>query len=274
MPDSKARTVFVVSDSTGETAMRALSVALEQFPGVPVDRQVLAQVRTPAEIARAVHAARESNGLLLFTLADEHLRQTAHTAAEKEKVLAVDLLDTLLQKLEVLLQVEPIQIPGHPYDPMYFDRIKAYDFATKHDDGKNPDGLLVADVVIIGLSRSGKTPLCRMLAEHRICAGNVPVVRVDALPEQLYAVERERVYALVMQPQRLSELRASRMDREGTHLPDYIDVDAIREEVRMFNQLVARHPGWTKMDVTRLGVEEAAATIRRQHEKRFPPTAK
>lgn len=265
------RPVYLFSDATGETGARALRVALEQYPGTLVVEHMMPQVRTAAEIAQIIHAAAETGGFVVFTLADEYLRKTAHTAATELHVIAIDLLGPLLSGLEKWLGTEPRQQPGHPYDPTYFGRMKAFDYVTRHDDGKNPAGLGDADVVILGLSRTGKSPLCRMLAEHRIHAANVPIVPSVSLPPQIGDVDPRRVYVLTMHANRLAELRTSRASNlSAASTGSYTDRDAIRADVRHVQGLLATNPGWTSIDVTRTSVEEVASGIRRTHNERFP----
>ena len=264
------RLVYVISDATGETASRALRVALEQFPGEITQEHRISNVRTPAEIAQIVHSAAETGGLVVFTLADEYLRQTAYTAAEEHKVVAIDLLRELIPALATWLGEEPRQVPGHPYDVLYFERLKAYDFASRQDDGKNPGGLPESDVVVLGVSRTGKSPVCRALAEHRVHAANVPIVLEVPLPAQLEQVDPKRVFVLKIASDRLMQLRSSRISSlgAGTSIP-YAGRDTVREEMLLVTRLLTQHPDWTGIDVTKASVEEIASTILKLIESRF-----
>lgn len=266
------RPVYIFSDATGQTAAQTVRVALEQFPGVLVHEHLMPHVRTPAEIAQIVFGAAQSQGIVVFTLVDEFLRKTAHTVAKEQGVIAIDLLEPLLNGFEKWLGTEPRQQPGHPYDPMYFERMKAFDFVTLHDDGKHPEGLHAADVVVLGLSRSGKSPVCRMLAEHRVCAGNVPIVPTAPLSEHIEKLDPRRVYVLRVDAQRLLDVRANRLSHLGAaDSGPYTDRDEVKQEGRFLERLIASHAAWTVVNATRMSVEEVASEILKKHRERFPP---
>jgi len=261
-----AHRVFILSDSTGETAERVFIVGAEQFPNADIELTRVRDVRTPAQVAQVFHAAAQVNGIVLFTLADQYLRRTALVAATEHNVPAVDVFGPVVSGLGELLGREPLQQPGHPYDPAYFERLRAFDFVTQHDDGKRPEGLTTADVVILGLSRTGKSPLCRMLAEHRIKAANVPIVPGPLLTPFIDSVDPARVFVLRMAIDRLIEVRRVRMNGHGVaEESDYTNRASVREEMQFVTRLLDAHPGWTPLDITRVSIEEVVNAIRGQY---------
>lgn len=270
------RTAFVMSDSTGETADRVLQVVLEQFPGINVRDQRVPNVKSPAMIADVMHAAHDVGAFVIYTIADPHLRATAHTAASELGVQTLDLFGALLPPLGAWLDMKPVGKPGHPYDEKYFRRLDAIRFTQRHDDGKLPHELHLADVVVLGLSRVSKTPVCKMLAEHRISAANVPIVPVVPLPDDLNRVDPRRVYVIHKDVRRLVEVRKTRFSEDdgkaefGSYTGDYTDVGCVRDEVNHVLKLLASHSDWTRIDLTRRNVEDAASLILAEHRKRFP----
>lgn len=272
MPKTTSRPIYVFSDSTGETASRAVSVALEQFQGIDTVEHRIPDVRTPAKIAQIMHAAAETRAIVVYTLVNEELRMTARTAAEGLGVIAVDLFEHLVPALSKWIGKEPLHRPGHPFDNAYFARIRAIDFAALHDDGKNHHELKDAEIVLLGLSRTQKTPACWMLAEHRILAANVPIVPNVELPAELDAIDPQRIFVLKMGIDRLTEVRSSRITRLGISAAGaaYVDREAIRDEVLYATRLLTRHPEWTAIDVTRSSVEETAARVMSMYRERFP----
>lgn len=265
-----SRMAYVVSDTSGETASRALDVALQQFDGIEVVENRIPHLRTPAQIAQVMHAARENNGIVFYTLVDASLRDTARIASEECGVVAVDLMAPLLSAISTWLHTEPLYRPGHPHDEKYFARLQALDFAAHHDDGKKPHKLKDADVVILGLSRVSKTPVCTMLATHRVLAANVPIVPGVPLPEELDHVDANRVFVLHKSARRLVEVRGTRLPHLGTSQATdaYVDEEAVRTEVMHVLRLLDAHPGWTRIDMNRSGVEDAAAKILQLHRSR------
>ena len=268
---SVRRTIFIVSDASGERASAMVSVLLEQFRNVSVTEQRFPEVRTPAQIAQIMHAAAKTHALVVYTLVGEGMAETAKTAADGLGIIAVNLFEQLLPSVSQWLGAQPSRNPGHAFDEKYFARLEAIFFAQRNDDGKNLQDLLKADVVVLGLSRTGKTPVCRALADHRVLAANIPIVPGISLPTELQEVDPRRVYVLQMGLDRLLAVRSSRLNSLGMDAGAvYVDRDAIRAEVLAVTRLLTLHPEWARIDVTRCGVEEAAAMIMAKHQERFP----
>jgi len=265
------RIIYIVSDASGERASNLILGALEQFSDVTTVERRCPDVRLPAEIARITHAAAKEDAMVVFTFAREDMRATARTAAEGLGVPYIDLFEPVIPALEKWLGKEPRNRPGHVFDKKYFNRIAAIDFATAHDDGKRVSELEKAEVVVLGASRSSKSPVCLTLASHRIFAANVPIVPNVDLPPIVNTIDPRRVYVLKIALDRLIEVRKRRLDRLGAGENDpYVDRDSVKEERRRINRLLADHPGWTPVEVTHRGIEETAALIMAKHQEKFP----
>jgi regulator of PEP synthase PpsR (kinase-PPPase family) len=267
----ETRTFYIVSDASGEAASYLVSRALEQYAGSTVEQR-FPNVGNETQIAQIMHAAEEVGAMVMFTFGDESMRATARTAAEGRGVMYVDLFDPLMAKIGQWLGKEPRNRPGHAYDTKYFERLKAFDFYSNHDDGKRIDELGKADIVIIGLSRASKSPVCRQLADHRIKAANIPIVPGVELPVELDKVDPQKVYILRIGLERLLTVRQSRTNVHSPESGDpYVDRECVKEEIIRVNRLIARQKDWTAIDVTNRNVEETAAMILSSHQKRFPP---
>lgn len=264
-------TIFVVSDASGERASQLVAVLLEQFQNASVNEQRFPKVRTPAQIAQIMHAAAEAHALVVYTLVGEGMAETARIAAAGCGVLAVNLFEHLMPTFAQWLGEEPLRSPGHAFDEKYFARMEAIDFAQRCDDGKSIHELTKANIVVLGLSRTSKTPVCRALAEHRILVANIPIIPIVPLPVELEQVDPRRIYVLAMGLTRLLEIRASRLNNLGMDAGKaYVDREAVRTEVLFITRLLTQHPEWMRIDVTRSSIEETASIIMATHQTRFP----
>jgi regulator of PEP synthase PpsR (kinase-PPPase family) len=213
-------------------------------------------------VAPVFAQAADAKALVFYSFVKDRMREAAKESAEHFGVFAVDVIGGPMQIVGQWLQMEPSHKPGRVLDKQYFTRIEALAFAQKHDDGQRPEDLPLADVVLLGLSRSGKTPLMHMLADHGLRAANIPLVTEVPPPEQLSLVEPNRVFLLRIQPERLRSIRMQRLKKLGLdESSPYVNPRLIQEEVRMIERLHADHPEWRTVDMTRRAVEEAAGEI-------------
>ena len=257
--EKKERFVFIVSDSSGETASRAIKAALELFHGSRVTELRFPGVRTVKEIEEIVHEAASRSGFVLYTLADGSHREALRHIAQQNKVVAVDLFKELIPALSEYLHVEPAHHPSHEED---LRRLHAMEFFRKQEDGQNPDGLLKAEFVVIGLSRMTKTPVCMRLADNGFLAANVPLALEVTPPAELFRVPAGQVFVLTMQPGRLRQYRLQRISKLGVGDDDpYVDPQMIARETEHVRRLAAANPRWRVIDVTHRQVEETAAEI-------------
>lgn len=259
--------IYVLSDSTGETAERVVRAALSQFGGSDVRIVRLAKVCNQQEVQQAVATVTEDEGLLVYTLVDSSLAVAVHTIAEEHGLMAFDLLSPLLHSLSIFLGTVAQSTPGllHQIDTDYFRRMEAVNFTVKHDDGQENRGLVKADLVLVGVSRSSKTPLSMYLANKGYKVANVPLVKGIDPPEELEAIDPSKVVGLLISPKRLVEIRTSRLVNMGQSMKNsYADYEKVEDEIAFCRQYYRRHPGWLIIDVTCKSVEESASEILRR----------
>jgi len=268
-PRSADRHVFVVSDATGETAEKVVLAALSQFETGNVILTRRQDIRTEPQVAALLKEAAEKDALIVYTIISPKLRALLQRRADRQKVPAVDLMGSLLTQLEAHLNRSPLSQPGllHRIDEDYFRRIDAVDFTVKHDDGQNPQTLREADVVLVGISRTTKTPLSIYLAREGWKVANVPLVYGIEPPEELLAMDPRRIVGLIIDPQRLVQIRKARVRhlpvKSGTAI-EYADMDYVMKEMAYSQSLFAQHPEWIVLDVTGRAVEELANEIVRR----------
>lgn len=263
------RHLFVVSDATGETAEKVVLAALSQFETVNVILTRLQDIRTEPQVASLLKEAAEKDALIVYTIISPKLRALLQRRAARQKVPAVDLMGSLLTQLETHLNRSPLSQPGllHRIDEDYFRRIDAVDFTVKHDDGQNPQTLQEADIVLTGISRTTKTPLSIYLAREGWKVANVPLIYGIEPPVELLQMDPKRIVGLMIDPQRLVQIRTARI----RHLPvksgmaiEYADMDYVMKETAYSKELFAQHPEWIILDVTGRAVEELANEIVRR----------
>jgi hypothetical protein len=257
-----------VSDATGATAENVALAALVQFPSPRVTVQRRGKVRTIRQVRAVVEQAAQSDGaLILYTLVSAELRRAMIAAARRHGVEAVDLLGPVLGRLMVRLHEEPLRRPGafkhqlraHPRE------IEAVEFAVRHDDGRQTEGLDTAEIVLVGVSRTMKTPTTLYLAYRGWLVANVPVHPDLTPPHAFEGLPPERVFCLLMAPARLQELRAARATAMNMPLEPYASLEQIRRELLHSEQLALEH-GWRQIDVSGKSVEEVAREIVLLHE--------
>ncbi|MBM4365738.1 MAG: kinase/pyrophosphorylase [Deltaproteobacteria bacterium] len=259
------RPLFIVSDSTGDTATRVTRAALRQFEEhakVPV--QVFPNVSDKATLERILKAAALQGAFVVTSLVSAEQRAFAHELAKAYRILQVDVIGSLLTGLSGWLGEEPQSLPGllHKTDAEYFKRIEAVEFTVKLDDGKDPRMLTQADIVLVGVSRTSKTPLSVFLAYKGYKVANVPIVLDHDPPRELWNVEPRRVFALTIDPESLQHIRRQRLRtmrlREGS---SYGDLGYILAELEYAEQIFRRNRQWPVINVTRRAVEETAQII-------------
>lgn len=270
--------VHLISDSTGETVTTVARAAVSQFEDVTPVEHVWFFVRTPVQLEKVLTLIEALPGLVLFTLVSVELR---HALAERCRSLGlpcVAVIDPVMGALSQLVGSAGRPQVGrqHAMDEGYFTRIEAMNFAMRHDDGQWADELEEADVVLVGVSRTSKTPTCVYLANRGVKAGNVPLV--SDLP-QLAVLERlvrPLVVGLTIHAEALVHIRRNRQNMMGLgtgeerYGNEYADLDRVREELVMARRLFARM-GWTEIDVSRRSVEETAASIYQLLQSRAHP---
>lgn len=256
-------TVYLVSDATGETMTSVVRACLVQFREVPVAQRRFWFTRTIGQVERIIEEIRQNPGLVIFTLVDGTIRRVLEDRCRELGVPSISLLDPAMEAMSKAFNAERLQEPGlqHILDDEYFNRIDAMHFSLALDDGRAVDRLKEADVILVGVSRTSKTPTCMYLANQGIKAANVPLVPGVSPPKELMALKDKLIVGLTSDPRRLSDIRVNRLrlmqENEST---DYADLDAVEREVVEARRLYQRM-GWMVIDVTRRSIEEVSSTI-------------
>lgn len=263
--------LHLVSDSTGETLQSITKAALVQFESANPTEHVWSMTRTVRQLDDILDSIEKNPGLVLFTLVNTEMRQILEKGCRKMKVQCVSILDPVMASLSQHLGEESRQLPGrqHMLDQEYFARIEALNYTMAHDDGQMPDGLEEADIILVGVSRTSKTPTSFYLSHRGIKTANVPIVVDCPLPPQLFEVSAPFVVGLTTSPDRLSQIRKNRLlSLKETNDTAYVDIERIKEEVLLARKLCTKQ-GWPVIDVSRKSVEETAAQIITLYNKRM-----
>jgi regulator of PEP synthase PpsR (kinase-PPPase family) len=260
------RPIFVLSDATGETAEKVVRAALLQFSNVPVNLRMYTRVRLEAEMRSIIHRAKQTHALLVFTVVSTAHRELLRRLCDEENVDSVDLIGTLMAKLTSYLGAQPKGVPGllHALSDEYFRRVEAVEFTVRNDDGREPRNLPKADLVLIGISRTSKTPLSTLLAQKGLKVANVPLVLGIEPPAELFQIDQEKIFGLTIKAESLLQIRQARLKHLG--MPSdtsYGQRDHIAQEIAFAQSLFRQHPAWPVLDITGKAVEETAADILR-----------
>ncbi len=283
MTASEHNPIYVVSDSTGETAERVVRAALLQFPEHRVRVRLFTRVRDTAAADDVIGRAAEAGAMIVFTLVAPELREYFHEKANERKIEAVDVIGALIHKVGGFLEAQPINVPTAtlPLSEEYFRRVEAIEFAVKSDDGKEPRNFRKADLVLVGVSRTSKTPLSTYLAGRGLRVANIPLVLGVQPPKELFEVPEERVVALTIGIDKLLEIRKQRLSQLGMPTDaNYGLRDHVRAELEFAHDLFRQHPAWQVVDVSGRAIEETATIILemykdsedRRHHTHPPPT--
>jgi regulator of PEP synthase PpsR (kinase-PPPase family) len=266
MPDTGYFHLHLVSDATGETLITVARAAAAQYANVSPVEHLYPMVRSKKQLEHVLAEIGESPGLVLYTLLEEDLIQALEKKCRQLGLPCMSVLGPILRLFQSYLGAETIHRAGaqHVLNAEYFQRIDALNYTMMHDDGQHPEGLEDADVVLIGVSRTSKTPTSIYLANRGIKTGNVPLVPGVPLAPQVEALKHPLVVGLYASPERIVQIRENRLLGLRAHREDdqYIDKAAVAEEVSFSRRLCARH-NWPTIDVTRRSIEETAAAVMR-----------
>ena len=256
--------LHLVSDSTGGTLFSVAKACLAQFDGVEVEQHFWPLVRDDLQLQTVVAGIAAKPGIVLYTMVDENLGRMLETHCRGLSLPAVSVLTPVMQTMSDFFHVKSKAEPGlqHKLTREYFARMDAVDYALYHDDGQRSDqDLAKADVILVGVSRTSKTPTCIYLANRGVKAANVPYVPGVIFPSGVLELSRPLFVALTAAPERLIEIRRNRLAHLGQkEETDYLAHDKVHDEVRDARRFYAQQ-GWPVIDVTRRSVEETAAEI-------------
>ena len=255
--------LHLISDATGETLHAVAKAALAQFEGVSVQEHSYTLVRSDRQLSRAIDFIREHPGLVLFTLVNQELRGELLSQCARLAVPYFDIMEGPVSLMQHFFGATNTQRPGaqHELDQQYIQRIEALNYAIQYDDGQAIDKLGEAEVILVGASRTSKTPTCIYLAMRGVRAANVPLVLGLPAPPELFTYTKPLIIGLWSSPERLVQIRRNRLATMGEQRStDYVDLEKVRSEVMATRRLYEQQD-WFSIDVTRRSVEETAATI-------------
>ncbi|WP_017755818.1 pyruvate, water dikinase regulatory protein [Calidifontibacillus oryziterrae] len=255
--------VYVVSDSVGETAELVVKAAASQFQSFEINIKRVPYVEDTGTLTEVITLAQENQAIIAFTLVVPEMRDFLTSEAEKAGVPIIDIIGPMVNQMKQSYKKHPREEPGRvrQLDEDYFRKVEAIEFAVKYDDGRDPRGILKADIVLIGVSRTSKTPLSQYLAHKRLKVANVPIVPEVEPPEELFQVPANRCFALKITPEKLNNIRKERLKSLGlSDNASYANVERIKEELDYFNELVEKI-GCEVIDVSNKAVEETANVI-------------
>lgn len=261
--NNKNITIFVISDSAGETASKLAQATMAQYPTVDFELIRRTFIQNQEALNLALNDAKSLNAMVIYTIINPDLVQLTQDFCEENQLYSMNVLTPPVEEVAKRTGVQPTGEPGalHHLNKNYFKRIKAMEFAVKYDDGKDPKGFLKADIVLLGVSRTSKTPLSLFLANKNLKVANLPLVPQAQIPEQLWQVDPKKIVGLTNDPAVLNGIRKERMRAYGLD-PDtaYSDIDKIKEELEFANKLYKKL-GCVVINVATLSIEETASMI-------------
>jgi [pyruvate, water dikinase]-phosphate phosphotransferase / [pyruvate, water dikinase] kinase len=255
--------VYVVSDSVGETAEFVVKAVASQFNGGHVDIRRSSYVEDTEDIEDVILLAKQMNSVIAYTIVIPSLKQYLDQRTQEEGIIAVDLMNPLMEAFSKKFNKQPNHQPGmmRKLDEEYFRKIEAIEFAVKYDDGRDPRGILRADIVLIGVSRTSKTPLSMYLAHKRLKVANVPLVPEVPAPDELFEVPRNKCVGLIISPDKLNDIRKERLKALGlTSQANYASFDRILKELDYAEKIMKR-VGCPIINVSNKAIEETANLI-------------
>jgi regulator of PEP synthase PpsR (kinase-PPPase family) len=255
--------IYVASDSAGDTGEAVVHAVAVQFYPQLVDVRIMPFLENNKDIDKLIRTAKDTDGIIVFTLVIPELRDYLIEQAIHRQLVYIDLLGPILTSLEQKLQQQSRHQPGmiHLLDEDYFKKVEAVEFAVKYDDGRDFTGVLQADIVLVGVSRTSKTPLSMYLAHKKFKVANVPLVPEIQPPEQLFKISNKKVVGLRIDPDKLNIIRSERLKMLG--LPQtamYANVERINAELEFADRIMQKI-GCTVIDVSNKAVEETAGLI-------------
>ena len=261
--------IYLLSDSTGETGGKLIQAATSQFNIEDLEIRRLPFVRDQYAVDQAFDeyekelTQKHKNGMIAFTLVSPDLRNYTLNKGQSRNIVTMDILGPYVEQISHMLKLDPRLKPGltHQIDKAYHKRVEAIEFAIKYDDGKDNNGLKEADVVLIGISRTSKTPLCMYLAYQSIKAANVPLVPETPVPEELFSMPRFKVIGLTIQPDVLHNIRVNRLKEMGLYAEtSYTNMERILKELD-YAQSLMKKIGCPIIDISNKAMEETAGKI-------------
>jgi regulator of PEP synthase PpsR (kinase-PPPase family) len=257
-----AKKIYIISDATGQSGLHILRAALVQFEHARTKIMVFHDIDSKAALKKVLEQAKADKALIASTFVKKEMREYTSEFCLKNKIYYLDILGPLINNLSSYLRLEPLETPTllRKVDERYFKRIDAIEFTIGHDDGRDAERLHEADIVIVGLSRTSKTPTSFYLAQEGYKVANVPIVPDIPLPEELFEIDQHKIVCLNIDPEVLQKVRQARAKQ--SHLkPSYSDFKKVFAEVEYIRDLIRKHQSWKVVDTTNKSIEETSWEI-------------
>ncbi len=263
LEQGEKRRVFAVSDGTGLTVEQVIRSALVQFPHAAIQVERFPETRTMEQLEGIIKVAADAKAIVVHTIVSQRLRDAILEIGRVHNVTTIDVMGHLLARLGDELGTSPAETPGllRELDKGYFLRMDALEYALRHDDGLRSEELSGADIVLVGVSRTFKTPCSVYLAFQYWMVGNVPIVPGIPIPPVLFELPAGTVIGLTTNPRHLATLRRSRNEHLGGYLGEYADLESVRRELVYARRVCQIDGGWPLIDVTNKPIEEITSEI-------------
>ncbi|MBN2410441.1 kinase/pyrophosphorylase [candidate division KSB1 bacterium] len=257
------RNIFIVSDGTGNTAEQAVRAALTQFADQEVEILKKPNIRTIEQAKDVIEEASKAEGFIVHTVVSDQLRRTIEETGKLYNVETIDLMGPLLAQFSLLFDILPFGKPGlfRELNISYFKRIETMEYAIRHDDGNRVSELDKAEIVLVGVSRTFKTPLSIYLAFKGWMVANIPIILNISPPDELFKLEPEKVFCLTTNANKLAILRQARDEHLGGTTGSYANLNHVTQELKYAQKIFSRQPKWSSIDVTNKPIEEIASEI-------------
>ncbi len=260
--DQTQKRVYIISDGIGQSAINVLKASLIQFDVPTSILRVFSRMDNLERIQVILNTAKEDDAFVAFTIAKHETRDRVKEICQEMGLMYHDILGPPIEKLSTYLGLEPKESPNllRKVDSKYFERIEAIEFTMKYDDGQDVNKIYEADIIILGLSRTSKTPTSYMLAQQGYKVVNIPLMLEVPMPEELYKVDQNRIVCLVMDSEVLQKVRSARIKHYQTR-SNYTDLMHIFNEMEMVHELAKKNKKWHIIDTTNKSVEETSREI-------------
>lgn len=255
--------VFIISDGTGRTAEQLLKAALVQFEFTKVQTYIRPDVRSEEQIFKIISEAYEINGIIIHTIVSRKLRHLILEQGRLHDLRTIDVMGPMLARLSHQFENSPSEKPGifNKLNKAYFQRIEAVEYTLRHDDGQRVHELDKADIVLLGVSRTFKTPLSFYMAHKGWSVANIPIILDIPIPDIVFKLPANRIFCLTTYSRRLTELRLVRDEHLGGLTGKYVDPSYVKKELNYARRIFTSHPKWTVINVTNKPIEEISSEI-------------
>lgn len=256
--------IYVISDSVGETAQQVTKAALSQFSlneGYEIRR--FPYIVDEKHLLEILNSGKNENAIVVYTLVDDKLLSITERFCQEEGLSHIDLMTPLLREISNKTNINPKREPGiiRKLDESYFKRVEAIEFAVKYDDGKDPRGILKSDIVLVGISRTSKTPLSMYLANKNIKVANAPLVPEIPIPKELYQIDPKKIIGLTNSPEKLNRIRIERLKALGlSSKSSYANLERILQELD-YSEKIMKKLNCPVINVSNKAIEETAGII-------------